>query len=158
MSMVYQYDASGYFAGESDDYGGPLPNNSTRTAPKLQEGHIPRWTGKKWEQVEDHRGRQGYVDGKPYTVKEPGPLPEGWSDDPPPPTQQELDKRRIAEIHARLDELDRQSVRPLRAIIKGTGTDVDTQTLAAKEAEAQKLREELMGLTLAQRPEPAAKR
>jgi len=90
MATVYQYDASGYFAGESDDCDGPLPHNTTRTAPKLQDGFIPRWSGKKWNQVQDHRGKNGYVDGKPFTVKDYGPLPDGWSDDPPPPTPEEL--------------------------------------------------------------------
>jgi len=37
-----------------------------------------------WILAEDHRGEQGYVDGKSVTIKDVGPLPDGWSDTPPP--------------------------------------------------------------------------
>lgn len=89
MATAYQYTADGYYAGEVDDYG-ILPNNATRTAPTLKKGFVPCWTGKKWEQVEDHKGESGYVNGQPHTINEYGPLPEGWSDTPPPPTIEEL--------------------------------------------------------------------
>lgn len=88
MAKVYQYMADGYFAGEVEDYG-LMPNNSTRTAPEEQEGFIPRWNGEAWEQVENHKGKEGYVNGEPHTVKNYGPLPEGWSDTPPEPTPEE---------------------------------------------------------------------
>lgn len=99
MAKAYQYDASGYFAGEVDDYG-LLPNNATHTPPELKDGSIPRWNGTAWEQVEDHKGKEGFVDGKPYTIKEYGPLPEGWSDTPPPPTLDEAKAAKIAAIDA----------------------------------------------------------
>ncbi len=102
MAKAYQYDASGYFAGEVEDYG-LLPNNAISTAPQDREGFIPRWTGEAWEQVEDHKGREGYVDGKPHTVKEYGPLPDGWSDTPPEPTLDEAVAAKCAEIHAGYD-------------------------------------------------------
>ena len=89
MSKAYQYTAEGYFAGEVEDYG-LLPNNSTRTTPELQTGFIPRWNGEGWEQVEIHKGVEGYLNGEPHEVKEYGPLPDGWSDTPPPPTIEEL--------------------------------------------------------------------
>ena len=89
MVKCYQYTADGYYAGEVDDYG-ILPNNATRTAPTLKKGFVPRWMGEKWEQVEDHKGKSGYVNGQPHEVKEYGPLPEGWSDTPPPLTTEEL--------------------------------------------------------------------
>ena len=38
-----------------------------------------------WVLVDDHRGEQGYVNGEPVTIKEFGPLPDGWSDTPPEP-------------------------------------------------------------------------
>lgn len=89
MPKCYQYTADGYYAGEAEDYG-ILPNNATHTVPTLKKGFVPRWTGGKWEQVEDHKGKSGYVNGQPHEVKEYGPLPEGWSDTPPPPTIEEL--------------------------------------------------------------------
>lgn len=59
MAKAYQYDASGYFAGEVDDYGGPLPNNSTYTTPPVGSWvrQWPRWMGTEWELVPDHRER-----------------------------------------------------------------------------------------------------
>lgn len=89
MPRCYQYTADGYYAGEAEDYG-LLPNNATHTAPTLKKGFVPRWTGKKWEQIEDHKGKSGYVNDQPHEIKEYGPLPNGWSDTPPPPTIEEL--------------------------------------------------------------------
>ena len=85
MAKAYQYTADGYYAGEIEDYG-LLPNNATRTAPTVVDGKVPRWTGSKWEQVEDHKGKSGYVNGQPHTINAYGPLPEGWSTEPPAPT------------------------------------------------------------------------
>lgn len=65
------------------------PDDATRTAPAKKTGFWPCWNGKKWVQVEDHRGKEGYVDGKAHTVAKLGPLPEGWSDTPPEPTLEE---------------------------------------------------------------------
>lgn len=44
-----------------------------------------------WDIVQDHRGREGYVDGKPATIGTLGPLPVGWSDTAPEyqPTEEE---------------------------------------------------------------------
>lgn len=102
MANCYQYTADGYYAGEIEDYG-LLPNNATYTAPKFQEGYIPHWDGKKWVPVEDHKGKEGYMDGKPHTIKEYGPLPEGWSAAPPPPTVEEVRASKAAEIHRGFD-------------------------------------------------------
>ena len=104
MAKAYQYTADGYYAGEVDDYG-ILPNNATRTAPTVVEGKVPRWTGKNWEQVEDHKGKSGYVNGAPYEIKEYGPLPEGWSETPPPPTVEELFDRLRSFRDARINSV-----------------------------------------------------
>lgn len=148
MAKVYQYDASGYFAGEVEDYG-VLPNNATRTAPMEQDGHIPRWNGAAWEQVEDHKGEEGYVNGQPHTIKNYGPLPEDWSQTPPQPTQAERDATRRAEILARLAQIDAASVRPLRAIVQGEAVQEDRDKLAVLDAEAEELRAELAALDAA---------
>lgn len=117
MAKAYQYDASGYFVGEVDDYG-LLPNNATHTPPDLKDGSIPRWNGTAWEQVEDHKGKEGFVDGKPYTIKEYGPLPEGWSDTPPPPTLDEAKAAKIAAIDAQTSS----------AILAGFDYEIDAGT------------------------------
>lgn len=99
MANAYQHDANGYFAGAFEDYG-LLPNNACYTSPELKEGFIPRWNGEVWEQVENHKGKQGYLDGQPYTVKYYGPLPEGFSETPPLPTMEEAKAAKLAEILA----------------------------------------------------------
>ena len=146
MAKVYQCDASGYFVEETEDYGGPLPNNAVRPAPEIRKGYIPHWTGTAWEQVENHKGREGYMDGKPFTIKTYGPLPDGWSDTPPEPTQKEKDAQLKTQILARLKEIDLASVRPLRAMANGEAAQEDKDKLADLDAEAQTLRTELAPL------------
>ena len=99
MLKCYQYTADGYYAGEAASYG-ILPNNATSTAPAIVQGKVPRWNGKNWVQVEDHKGKSGYVDGQPYEMKEYGPLPDGWSDTPPVPALAEVQAAKRAEIAA----------------------------------------------------------
>lgn len=104
MTKYYQYTSDGYYAGEVEDYG-LLPNNATHTAPTVVDGKVPRWTGEKWEQVEDHKGKSGYVNGQPHEIKEYGPLPEGWSVTPPPLTTEELFDRLRGQRDARINSV-----------------------------------------------------
>ena len=55
-------------------------------------------------------------------------------------------EQRKTEILARLQEIDSESLRPLRAISQGTATDFDTGKLKSLESEAAALRTELAGL------------
>ena len=50
---------------------------------------------------------------------------------------------RAAEISRRFNEIDRERIRPLAAIVAGVGTDEDKSRLAALEQEAAQLRAEL---------------
>ena len=122
MAKAYQYDAAGCFAGEGDDYGGPLPNNATRQAPPVGPWgrQWPRWTGTEWELVPDHRERSattypadlvqeatGYWlpdegddwQSQPRHAKDIGPLPEGAVTERPekPLTAAQAEKRREIE-------------------------------------------------------------
>ncbi|MDR2573477.1 MAG: hypothetical protein LBC94_03890 [Desulfovibrio sp.] len=143
---AYRYTVpDGYYAGEVEDHG-LLPANATHVPPESLEGFIPHWTGEGWELVEDHKGKQGYLDGQPHTIKDYGPPPEGWSDTPPPPTAAEIAAQRRAEILARLAEIDAASVRPLRAIAQGDDMQTDHDKLAVLDAEAVALRTELAEL------------
>jgi hypothetical protein len=49
-------------------------------------------------------------------------------------------------ILGELSEIDKQCIRPLRAIAEGTATDFDREKLAALDAEATTLRAELASL------------
>ncbi len=53
---------------------------------------------------------------------------------------------RAAAIKRRFVAIDRERIRPLAAVVAGTGTDADTAKLAALEDEAQALRAELAEL------------
>jgi hypothetical protein len=93
---------------------------------------------------------QAYKDG---TTKQPGWLtPEEFAAafpplEPEPPTAEALAAQRRAAITARLAEIDAASIRPLRAIAQGAATQDDHDKLAALDAEAAELRQELAGLT-----------
>ena len=60
----------------------------------------------------------------------------------PPPSDKDLDKKRILEIQARLAEIDIESARPLRALAAGSGTDFDREKLSKLDAEVRTLRKE----------------
>lgn len=141
---VYMFDSSGFYAGEGLDYGGPLPHSSTLTKPSVRDGYIPRWNGKAWEQIENHKGEKGFIGGKRTVIDDYGPLPKGWSEeyiDPRPP-----EEIRKSEILARLSILDSKKVRPISAILAGSGTDEDKSMLQELESEATNLRDELATL------------
>lgn len=57
-----------------------------------------------------------------------------------------LNRLRAAEIKRRFADLDRERIRPLAAVVAGTGSDVDKDRLTQLEQEAQALREELAEL------------
>ena len=141
MAKVYQFYASGEYAGESDDYGsGVLPNNSTRTAPPVGPWgrQWPRWTGTDWELVPDHRERstplypadlaQKATDywvpaegddwqSQPRQMKEIGPLPDGAvTERPEKPTELALSEAReakLADFDRVMADIDRRLIRPL---------------------------------------------
>lgn len=141
MAKVYQFYASGEYAGESDDYGsGVLPNNSTRTAPPVGPWgrRWPRWTGTDWELVPDHRERstplypadlaQKATDywvpaegddwqSQPRQMKEIGPLPDGAvTERPEKPTELALSEAReakLADFDRVMADIDRRLIRPL---------------------------------------------
>lgn len=78
------------------------PRNALRIVPPQEAGFWPVLNAARdgWELVEDHRGRQGYIDGAPVTIMDLGPLPEGWADTrtPVPPTEEE--RRMLAQATA----------------------------------------------------------
>jgi hypothetical protein len=153
MAKAYQLDKDGYYVAEVQTFQGFLPAGaiSAQAEPEIVEGFVPHWTGTAWEQVENHKGKQGYLDGQPKTIIAYGPLPDGWSDTPPPPPAEEIAATRRAEILARLAEIDAASVRPLRAIAQNEDMQADHDKLTSLDTEAAALRAELATLLLAER-------
>ena len=67
-----------------------LPANGYLDAPVITNGCVAKRENGSWVNVENHVGEKGYVNGVPIEIMEYGPLPEGWSDTPPPPTTDDL--------------------------------------------------------------------
>lgn len=171
MAKAYQYDASGYYAGEVDDYGGPLPNNSTYTTPPVGPWvrQWPRWMGTEWELVPDHRERSATTypaslvqggtpfwlptEGDSYTsppryMDSLGPLPKGAvteRPEKPAPTEKELFATLRAARDVRLAEYDTLMAQLARWLRIAT-TESATTALYAKIAELDTWAEALCAL------------
>lgn len=85
MPITYMYDVDGYYMGKYDDPSPYLANRATYTAPELKAGFIPRWDGEKWSLIETHKGESGFVGDTPITIDYHGPLPDGFTKEPPAP-------------------------------------------------------------------------
>lgn len=83
----------------------------------------------RWEPVEDENGN--LID-----IAEIEAAAEGQSD-----------SERIESLKAELDEIDKQAIRPLRAIAAGTDTEEDTRILAEMESRAEAIRAEIANLS-----------
>ena len=126
-----------------------LPADATTLQPPAQREGFARvlnLAGDSWEYIEDHLGKEGFIEGQPHTVRDLGPLPAGWSDTAPEPTPEQQTAQRRIEIQSELDAIDTQSVRPLRAKLAGTATAEDERILSELESRAAALRTELATL------------
>lgn len=56
------------------------------------------------------------------------------------------DEERIAQLKSELDEIDRQAVRPLRAIAAGTDTEEDHEVLKDLEEQTEEIRQQIAEL------------
>ncbi len=56
------------------------------------------------------------------------------------------DEERILQLKSELDEIDRQAVRPLRAIASGNDTEEDHETLKDLERQAEEIRQQIAEL------------
>lgn len=120
------------------------PANALRgDKPTAKDGFWPCAQEGGWVNMEDHRGRQGWVDGEPVSITVLGPLPGRWREESPEKTDTEKAVERKAKIESALSDIDQQSIRPLRASIDGTATDTDLQKIKELEARARELRQEL---------------
>ena len=66
----------------------------------IPDGYWPvlNAAGDGWVMTVDHRGKEGWVDGKAVRIDAVGPLPEGWSEEPPelPDNRPPAEKRQDA--------------------------------------------------------------
>lgn len=156
MAKIYQYYASGEYAGEGDDYGtGILPNNATTQAPPSGPWgrQWPRWTGTEWELVPDHRERSAALyspelvqkatdywlpaegddwQSHPRRMKDIGPLPEGAvTVRPEKPAELALadaQEAKTAEFDRAMTAIDAELIRPTSDLV---AVMVTSQVMAA---------------------------
>lgn len=84
-----------------------LPANGYLDAPVIATGCVAKRVNGAWVNVENHVGEKGYVNGVPIEIKAYGPLPDGWSVTPPPPTADQLFAALRASRDARLAHTDK---------------------------------------------------
>ena len=141
---AYCHDDDGYYTHDEPCQIDPLesacqgrdiwlvPANACLDAPEIVAGHISRRINGQWIQVENHRGEKGYVDGRPYTMMDYGPYPDGWSTEPPLPTVDELFARlraaRDTQLRSRYDAAIAQLNRQLRITV----TDAERTAITAQ--------------------------
>lgn len=113
--LAYCYNSDGYYTHteyctvdplESDAQGHDvlvLPANACLDAPVIAKGCVAKRVNSAWVNVENHTGEKGFVNGVATTIKEYGPLPEGWSATPPPPELADVQAAKRAEINAGFD-------------------------------------------------------
>lgn len=98
----------------------------------------PKWV------VPDDSALAGKIMSTPYW--EPVEDEEGQLVDIIPTESPVTDEEKILSIKKQLDEIDRQAIRPLRAIAAGTDTEEDRDILANLEQQAAELRQQLAAL------------
>jgi len=64
----------------------------TKEPPKKKSGYAIIYNHDKavWEQIKDHRGKTGFVDGTPYTHRDLSPLPKNFTDEKPPMSEKDV--------------------------------------------------------------------
>lgn len=92
-----------------------LPADATFSAPTLQEGYVSVFKEGAWENIEDNRGKEYWLQDDAYgtparEMKELGPLPEGAMLTAPERTLEEVKAAKIAELKA---ERDSREVEPI---------------------------------------------
>lgn len=113
--LAYCYNADGYYTHteyctvdplESAEQGRDvfvLPADACLDAPVIAKGCVAQRVNGAWVDVENHVGETGFINGVATTIKEYGPLPEGWSATQPQPTLADVQTAKRVEINAGFD-------------------------------------------------------
>jgi hypothetical protein len=121
---VYRYDKwTGEFVGTELAVQSPLDepgvwlypaNSTTQPPPQVDNGLVAVWVDESWQTVEDHRGKTIYKGQSSATVETIGPVPDGWSLDPPEPSNEPFiptsvllwQARAVLDTHGLLQQVD----------------------------------------------------
>lgn len=118
-----------------------MPANSLSKAPVIAEGCVAKCVDEDWVNEENHVGESGYVNGVPTEIKEYGPLPDGWSDTPPPLTTEELFFRIRGQRDARINSVLWMSERHSDELALGKETSLSQEQYTALLTYIQALRD-----------------
>lgn len=109
------------------------PANALRgDKPTASEGYWPGESSGSWIDIEDHRGTQGWLNKGPYTIRDFGPLPDGFTTtepEPDPVTPTSADLSRENQRRIGMSKLSQQAERKVV-----TGQDIDEAVLAYRDA------------------------
>lgn len=87
-SMINYWDDDGAYTHSAPGDPSVLPpeNGTFESVPEASSGFWPVIDPDHhgWHLEEDHRGKEGFVDGEPIKIRKVGTLPEGWTEEPPP--------------------------------------------------------------------------
>ena len=144
MAKCYQLDSDGFLIMETTAPGGFLPAGAifSEKEPELVEGFHPCWNGKKFVQKESRKGKKGYLDGKPHIIQKHGPLPKGFSTEPPYPTDAEVDAEARAYVMGELAANDAAYLTPrvLAGLALGDKYALEQYRKHEEEAESWRIR------------------
>ena len=90
-----------------------LPAGGYVDAPSIADGCVAKRVNGAWNNVENHIGEKGYINGVATEIKEYGSLPEGWSITPPAPTLEDQLAAIEAKYAGKQAELDSALVNAL---------------------------------------------
>ena len=88
-----------------------LPANATFVEPTFKDGYASVWNGKAWEQVEDNRNKEYWLDSDPYgtparVMKELGAFPDNAVFTAPVKPLEMVKEEKIAELKFMRDSLE----------------------------------------------------
>lgn len=92
-----------------------LPPNATYTAPILDEGMANVWNGAEWEQVEDNRGKEYWLEGDNYltparVMETLGKLPDGAIFETPKQTLESAREDKLVEFKSIRKKMEKQVI------------------------------------------------
>lgn len=125
MKIYHYAPTNGAYLGEGEADESPLepgvflvPAFATDSPPPdfVPGESIAVRTGNEWVVQPDHRGQSGWVDGEELEITDPGPYPEGWSTEPPPPPstpqpEREISKRQLLLALWRMQQITDAQIR-----------------------------------------------
>ena len=147
---VAQLNNDGFFLYETSARGRGMPSHTREDFPPdkaLLEHQRWRWNGKKYEATFDYRGQTVYrPDGSTYYPTTWGPLPEGDSLTPPPPSEEQIATEARAYVLGELAALDAEYLTPRTMAGLAVGDEYALEAYRIHEEKAEPWRERLAAI------------